>query len=162
MRSPEAFFPRDRLFRIDCRDISPSRHTWGTTEEKMEVKNGNKQKTSIQGQWFYLNVVNQWQTDSKQEMADLVEVHLSYEIIRTDLPVTAVCFQMHGAAIALVPIKNRLFHLVLPAPQRGPQVVSSVWGEQAAGDRRGDELERRTTTAGRLVNSESGEIIGSA
>lgn len=29
IRSPEAFFPRDRLLRMDWREISPSRHTCG-------------------------------------------------------------------------------------------------------------------------------------
>lgn len=46
-------------------------------------------------------------------------------------------------------------HIVLPAPQRGPQVVSSVWAEQEEGGRRGDGPERRTTSEGRLVNSGS-------
>lgn len=29
IRSPEAFLPRDRLFKMDWREISPSRHTCG-------------------------------------------------------------------------------------------------------------------------------------
>lgn len=54
---------------------------------------------------------------------------------------------------------NREFHLVLPAPQRGPQAASSVWEEQVAGGRRGDGPEHRTTSAGRSVNSGSQENI---
>ena len=48
---------------------------------------------------------------------------------------------------------------VLPAPQQGPQAVSSVLEEQAAGGRTGDGPEHRTTSAGRLVNSGCQEII---
>lgn len=53
------------------------------------------------------------------------------------------------------------FHLILPGPQQGPQVVSSVWGEPVAADKRGDGPEHRTTSAGRLVNSGSRENIES-
>ena len=42
---------------------------------------------------------------------------------------------------------------VSPAPQRAPQVVSSVWEEQAAGGKTCDGPERRTTSAGHWVNS---------
>lgn len=75
-------------------------------------------------------------------MADLVEVSL--ELIGTEWP-SLLCHEGVRS--------------VLPAPQRGPQVVSSVWEEQVAGGRRGDGLEHRTTSAGRLVNSGSQEII---
>ncbi len=59
------------------------------------------------------------------------------------------------------PLKTE-FHLDLPAPQPGPRAGSSVWGEQAAGGRRGDGPEHRTTSAGRLVNSGCQENISLA
>lgn len=52
--------------------------------------------------------------------------------------------------------------LILPGPQQGPQVVSSVLGEQVEGGKRGDGPERRTTSAGRLVHSGTQQISRSA
>lgn len=63
-----------------------------------------------------------------------------------------ICTKLHRAE----------FHHVLPGPQRGPQVASSVWGAPVAGGRRGDGPEHRTTSAGRLVNSGTRENIESA
>ncbi len=75
-------------------------------------------------------------------MAELLEVSLFSEII-------GFCKKL--------PLK-----LVLPAPPRGPQAASSAWEEQVAGGRRGDGPERRTTSAGRSVNSGSQENVESA
>lgn len=81
-------------------------------------------------------------------MAELVEVSLSSEIMGRDLQKP--------------PNKNAEFHLVLPAPQRAPRAASSAWEERVAGGKRGDGPERRTTSAGRSVNSGSQENIESA
>lgn len=82
-------------------------------------------------------------------MADLKKVIVDHvkqsELIGTDFPV-----------------KNRISQGILPAPRRGPRAASSEWEEQAAGGRRGDGPEHRTTSAGRLANSGPRENIESA
>lgn len=47
MRSPEAFFPLDRPLRMDCLDISPSRHTWGTRGCKCMFEWNQKGRLSV-------------------------------------------------------------------------------------------------------------------
>lgn len=65
IRSPEAFLPRDRLFKMDWREISPSRHTCQgskTVQTKRQLQTGSHSQniTSVlqglrQGQLFPLH-----------------------------------------------------------------------------------------------------------
>lgn len=126
MRSPEAFFPLDRLFKMDCREISPSRHTWGTEDEHM-----------------HMSQIKNLICDKKKPIRNRTEAHVSlwFNKEKAYLNVSKRNTPKQG-----VPS-------VLPGPQQGPQVVNSVWGEQVATGRRGDELEHQTTSAGHWGNS---------
>lgn len=47
IRSPEAFLPRDRLFKMDWREISPSRHTYGESGKVRQGRPRNRAPHTI-------------------------------------------------------------------------------------------------------------------